>query len=159
MTDTAVKTFDIYIKASAAAVWTAITTPEWTVRYGYKAPSEYDLRVGGAFVAKSNAQMLAMGMAEVVIDGEVVEVSAPNRLAQTYRFLFTDQHKAEGFTKLTWDVVPTSGGFTRLTLTHDLTDAPIAAGMVTSQFSDQGGGGWAWILSDLKSLLETGETL
>ena len=31
--------------------------------------------------------------------------------------------------------------------------------MVTSRFNNQGGGGWNWILSDLKSLLETGANL
>jgi hypothetical protein len=56
------------------------------------------------------------------------------------------------------------GGFvqsdlTRLTVTHDLTDAPNLAVMTSGQADDQpggGGGGWPWVLSDLKSLLETG---
>lgn len=159
MSETTIKVFEIYIKAPAQAVWEAITTPEWTGRYGYKAFSEYDMRPGGAFVCRANAGMRAMGLDEVIIDGEVIEADPPHRLVQTYRFLFNDQTKAEGFTRLTWDVVPTSGGFTRLTVTHDLTGAPIGAGMVSSQFSDQGGGGWNWILSDLKSLLETGANL
>ena len=50
MSETTVKVFEIYIKAPAEKVWEAITTPEWTARYGYKALSEYDLRPGGAFV-------------------------------------------------------------------------------------------------------------
>jgi hypothetical protein len=33
------------------------------------------------------------------------------------------------------------------------------AGMVSSDFNEQGSGGWGWILSDLKSLLETGEPM
>ena len=159
MSETTVKVFEIYIKALAEKVWEAITTPEWTARYGYKALSEYDLRPGGAFVTRSNEQMRAMGLAEVIIDGEVIEADPPHRLVQTYRFLFTDQNKAEGFTRLTWEIELTPGGFTRLTVTHDLTGAPMGAGMVTSKFSNQGGGGWNWILSDLKSLLETGENL
>ena len=35
----------------------------------------------------------------------------------------------------------------------------IPAGMVASKFSEMGTGGWAWILSDLKSLLETGRSM
>jgi uncharacterized protein YndB with AHSA1/START domain len=159
MSETTVKVFEIYIKAPVPKVWEAITTPEWTARYGYKALSDYDLRPGGAFVVRSNEQMRSMGLAEVIIDGEVIEADPPNKLVQTYRFLFTDETKAEGFTRLTWEVVETPAGFTRLTVTHDLTGAPQAAGMVTSKFSNQGGGGWNWILSDLKSLLETGENL
>jgi hypothetical protein len=37
--------------------------------------------------------------------------------------------------------------------------APIMAGMVASKFSEMGTGGWAWILSDLKSVLETGSSM
>jgi len=159
MNETTIKVFEIYIKAPVQAVWEAITTPEWTARYGYKALSEYDLRPGGAFITRSNEQMRTMGLAEIIIDGEVVEADPPNKLVQTYRFLFSEQTKAEGFTRLTWEIATTSGGFSRLTVTHDLTGAPVAAGMVTSTFSDQGGGGWNWILSDLKSLLETGSNL
>jgi uncharacterized protein YndB with AHSA1/START domain/DNA-binding transcriptional ArsR family regulator len=159
MSEQVVKVFEIYIKAPVQAVWDAITTPEWTARYGYKALSEYDLRPGGAFVARANEQMRSMGLAEVIIDGEVVEVEPPHRLVQTWRFLFTDQTRAEGFTRITWEVATTPGGFTRLTVTHDLTGAPQMAGMITSKFNGQGGGGWSWILSDLKSLLETGSNL
>ena len=159
MSETTVKVFDIYIKAPAQAVWDAITAPEWTARYGYKAASEYDLRPGGGFRALANEQMRSFGMAEVIIDGEVTEVGAPHRLAQTYRFLFSEDTKAEGFSAMTWEVAPTSGGFTRLTLSHDVTGKPLMSGMISSKFSDQGGGGWNWILSDLKSLLETGANL
>ena len=154
-----IKVFEIYIKAPAQKVWDAITTPEWTARYGYKAHSEYDLRPGGAFRAVANEQMRSFGLPETIIDGEVIEADPPHKLVHTYRFLFNDANRAEGFTRITWEVVTTSGGFTRLTVTHDVTGAPLAAGMVTSKFSDQGGGGWNWILSDLKSLLETGANL
>jgi len=159
MNDSDIKTFEIYIKAPIETAWEAITSPAWSARYGYKAPLEYDLRPGGAFRGLSNAGMRAMGMAEVIIDGEVVAVDAPHKLEQTYRFLFSPETTAEGFRRLTWELEATSGGFTRVTLTHDLTGAPVAAGMVTSKFSDRGGGGWNWILSDMKTLLETGENL
>lgn len=159
MTETTTKVFEIYIKAPAQAVWDAITTPEWTARYGYKAPLEFDLRPGGAFRGLANAQMRSFGMAEVIIDGEVLEVEPPARLVQSYRFLFSADTTAEGFSRLTWEVVPTHAGFTRLTLTHDVTSKPVMSGMISSKFSEQGGGGWNWILSDLKTLLETGQNL
>jgi hypothetical protein len=41
------------------------------------------------------------------------------------------------------------------TVTYALEGAPLMAGMMASKFSEEGTGGWAWILSDIKSLLET----
>jgi hypothetical protein len=55
--------------------------------------------------------------------------------------------KAEGFTRVTWAIEQVATGFSRLTVIHELEDAPIMAGMVASRFSEQGTGGWAWILS------------
>jgi len=47
---------------------------------------------------------------------------------------------------------------TTLTVTHDLTGAPMTAALVAGEMEDQGaGGGWSWVLSDLKTLLETGK--
>jgi len=103
--------------------------------------------------------MIAIGLPEVVVDGEVIESDPPRKLVQTYRFLFSDEMKAEGFTRVTWEIETTQSGFSRLTVTHELEDAPIMAGMVASKFSEMGTGGWAWILSDMKSVLETGKPM
>jgi uncharacterized protein YndB with AHSA1/START domain len=149
----------IYIRATAQAIWDAITDPDWNGKYGYQAVSEYELRPGGKYRALANAQMRSFGLPEVMIDGEVVEVKPPSKLVQTYRWLFNEQHKAEGFTRLTFEIEPTSAGFCRLTITHDVTGAPMMAAGTQSAFSEQGGGGWNWILSDLKSLLETGKIM
>jgi uncharacterized protein YndB with AHSA1/START domain len=151
--------FEIYINATAEAVWDAVTNPEWNARYGYRGAMHFDLRPGGQFRTLANPQMRAMGLPEVIIDGEVLESRPPNKLVQTYRWLFNEQTKAEGFTRITWEIVPTQGGFTRLTVTHELEGAPAMAAAVKSKFDFQGGGGWNWILSDLKSLLETGKNL
>jgi len=150
---------EIYIKATPQAIWDAITTPEWTARYGYRGPAEYDLRPGGAYKARSTPEMVQFGIPEVAVDGEVVESNPPHRLVQTYRFLFNDEMKAEGFTRVTWEIVATQSGFSRLTVTHELEGAPIMAGMVGSKFSEMGTGGWGWILSELKTVLETGASM
>jgi uncharacterized protein YndB with AHSA1/START domain len=151
--------FEIYINATAAAVWDAITNPEWNAKYGYRAPTTYGLRPGGQVRVTANAEMRTMGLPETIIDGEVLECAPPHKLVQTYRWLFTEESKAEGFTRVTWEIVPTEAGFTRLTVTHELEGAPQMAAAVSSKFNTHGGGGWNWILSDLKSLLETGKTL
>ena len=80
----------------------------------------YDLKPGGAYQSQSSAQMRSMGLPEVIIDGEVVEVNPPLRLVHTLRFLFSEQNKAEGFTRITWEIEPTGGGFCRVTVTHEL---------------------------------------
>jgi uncharacterized protein YndB with AHSA1/START domain len=151
--------YEIYIRATPQAIWDAITSPEWTAKYGYGGLVEYDLRPGGKFVARASASMVAAGLPEIAIDGEVFEATPPRKLVQTYRFLFSDATKSEGFTRLTWEIEPTQSGFCRLRVTHELEGAPIMAQMVGNPFSEMAGGGWNWIISDMKSLLETGKAM
>ena len=155
----ATQVYEVYIKAAPQTIWDAITSPEWTAKYGYKGPAEYELRPGGTYRAHATSQMRSFGLPDVVVDGVVEEADPPNRLVHTYRFLFSDANKAEGFTRVTWEIEKVAAGFSRLTVTHELEGAPIMAGMVASTFSEQGAGGWAWILSDMKTLLETGNTM
>jgi uncharacterized protein YndB with AHSA1/START domain len=155
-----VRIHEIYIKATAAAIWDAITSPEWNGRYGYRAHAEYDLRPGGKYASKANEGMKKFGLPDVIIDGEVLEAKPPHKLVQTWRWLFTEDQKKEGFSRLTYEIVDTGQGFCRLTVTHDQTHQPSMAAATISKFDvNTGGGGWNWILSDLKSLLETGKTM
>ncbi len=151
-----VQKYRVYIKATPEAIWEAITAPEWNARYGYPGHMEYDLRPGGAFRALMPAEMVEqMGVPEVGVDGEVLEVDAPHLLVQTYRFRFDAAQEAEGARRVTWEIVEETDGYSRLTVTHDVTDAPIAAVMLEgSSPLEQGGGGWNWILSSLKTELE-----
>jgi uncharacterized protein YndB with AHSA1/START domain len=151
--------YEVYIRASPQAIWDAITSPEWTVKYGYQGGVEFDLRPGGAYKAFAPPPMKAMGMPDVVIDGVVEHADPPRKLVHTYRFLFSDAMKAEGFTRVTWEIDKVASDFSRLTVTHELEGAPIMAGMVASKFSEQAGGGWSWVLSDMKSVLETGKPM
>src|SRR5512138_103754 len=123
-------------------------------------PQEFELRPGGRYSAHPSPEMQAMGLPETMIDGEVIECVPHRRLVQTYRWLFSEGNKAEGFTRVTWELETNSSGFTRLTVIHDeLEGAPMMAAGIKSKFNEHGGGGWNWILSDLKTLLETGKTL
>ena len=158
-TQTTVTVHRIYINAPVQQVWNAITDPAWNGRYAYHAPSHYDLRPGGQYSVRSTPEMTAQGAPEVLIDGEVLECDAPTRLVQTWRAFFTPDTAAEGFTRLTWELDEEQPGVTRLTVTHDVTNAPHVAAATTNDAKlEEGGGGWAWILSDLKTLLETGQS-
>lgn len=152
--------FRVFIKATPEAIWEAITSPEWTQRYGYKGRAEYELRAGGSYKAFATPEMMAMGGPEVVVDGEVVEAVAPRKLVQTYRFLWSPELVAEGFTRVTWEIEEEDGGISKLTVSHELEGAPMHAAQVAGDGPlAEGGGGWSWILSDLKTLLETGSSL
>jgi uncharacterized protein YndB with AHSA1/START domain len=162
-TETAVATqvFRIYIKASPQAIWDAITSPEWTQRYGYRGKVEFDdLQPGGRYRFLAPPDMQAMGMPEVVVDGEVIEADPPRRLVQTWHPLWSEDIAAET-SRVTYDIEEDDGGVTRLTVTHELEGTPITAAQVglTEARMFEGGGGWPMILSDLKSLLETGNSL
>jgi uncharacterized protein YndB with AHSA1/START domain len=157
-TQTTMTVHRVYINAAVQKVWDAITDPEWNGRYGYHAPSHYDLRPGGLYSVPSTAEMRAQGAPDVLIDGEVLECDPPNRLVQTWRAFFTAETEAEGFTRLTWELEEERPGVTRLTVTHDVENAPnTAAATINDAKLHEGGGGWAWILSDLKTFLETGK--
>jgi uncharacterized protein YndB with AHSA1/START domain len=157
-TNVPVQVYQVYIRATPQRIWDAITSPEWTTRYGYRAPVEYDLRPGGAYRALATDGMLEHGADPVIVDGEVVEADPPRRLVQTWRFLWDPELVAEGFTRVTWDIEEGEGGVAKLTVTHELDGAPRTAAQTAGQVP-QAGGGWSWIVSDLKTLLETGASL
>jgi uncharacterized protein YndB with AHSA1/START domain len=162
-TETSVTTqvYRVYIKASPEAIWDAITKPEWTQRYGYRAIAEYDLRPGGQYRGLwSEEARREYGLPEVAVDGEILEVDPPRRLVQTWRVVMDPVLAAEGFTRLTWEIEPRADGVSSLTVMHELEGAPATAAMVAGEHEAEGaGGGWSWTLSDLKSLLETGSPL
>lgn len=150
--------YRVHIKATPQAIWDAITKPEWIERYGYQARAEYELRKGGKYQAFANQEMAKHGGPNVIIDGEVIEADPPRKLVQTWRVLWDPEMKAEGFKRLTWEIEPSASGITSLTVTHEVDDAPKTAA-ITSGAIKEAGGGWSFILSDLKTLLETGKSL
>jgi uncharacterized protein YndB with AHSA1/START domain len=152
------QTYRVYIRGTPEAVWDAITSPDQTERYGYRSRCEYELRPGGAFRAFANDGMRAMGSPDVIIEGEVLEAEEPHLLVQMWDPQFDSTTSAEPATRVTWEIDRAGVGVTRLSLTHELDDAPLTAQLVGG-FMQNTGGGWAMILSDLKSLLETGAPL
>ena len=156
-TSTTTQVYRVFIRATPQAIWDAITKPEWTQRFGYGLRDDFDLRPGGRYRGYANEGMLAMGAPAVVVDGEVLEADPPRRLVITWRMAMDPRLAAEGFTRLTYEIEEGQGGVSRLSVIHDLTGTPGHAAMVAGDRQGPGqGGGWTWILSDLKSLLESG---
>jgi uncharacterized protein YndB with AHSA1/START domain len=83
-----IQVYRIVIKASAQAIWDAITKPEWTERYGYGGRVEYDLKVDGRYSHKASAEMKAFGLPDEIIVGKVIESDPPRKLVQTWHPLF-----------------------------------------------------------------------
>ncbi|HTJ76355.1 MAG TPA: SRPBCC domain-containing protein [Acidimicrobiales bacterium] len=163
---TATQVYRVYIKATAEAIWQAITDPEWSQRYGYGGYVHYDLRPGGALTVNPSEEMRAASAAmgyeipDVIIDGEVIEADPPHKLVTTWRMLMDAGTAAEGFTRITYEIKSLDAGYCSLTLVHELDGAPVLAALVSGAQEEFGaGGGHPWVLSDLKSLLETGAGL
>jgi uncharacterized protein YndB with AHSA1/START domain len=154
---TTTQVYRIYIRATPEAIWDAITKPEWNEKYGYPGRGDFDLRPGGRYLATADEQAQAMGMPAELVDGEVLEVDPPRKLVQTWHALWPELVD-EAPTRVTWEIEDEVEGISRLTVTHELEGAPKHAEQVASATPlIQGGGGWMWILSDLKTLLETGK--
>ena len=159
-TSRATQIYRIFIRATPQAIWDAITKPEWTQRWGYGLRDEYELRPGGKYRGHANEGMIAMGMSGVVVDGEVIAADPPRKLVVTWRMAIDPSLASEGFTRLTYEIVEGRDGVSRLSVIHDVADRPGHAAMIAGDQQGPGaGGGWTWILSDLKTMLENGKAM
>jgi uncharacterized protein YndB with AHSA1/START domain len=155
-----IQVYRIFIRATPQAIWDAITKPEFTQQWGYGLRDEYELRPGGQYRGYANDGMIAMGMSGVIVDGEVIEADEPHKLTITWRMAIDPSMKAEGFTRLTYEIVEGRDGVSRLSVIHDCAGTPGHAAMIAGDKQGPGAGaGWTWILSDLKSMLENGTAM
>jgi uncharacterized protein YndB with AHSA1/START domain len=137
--DTAV--FEIFIKATPERIWEAITDPAQRAKYSFGIPTQSDWATGSTYRA---------GVPEVdIAEGENLVVEPPRLLVQSFNALWSDEVKAQGTTRVTWEIEPV-GDSCRLTVVHDQLPESANAELY---------GGWPMILSGLKTLLETGEML
>jgi uncharacterized protein YndB with AHSA1/START domain len=153
--------FRVYIKATPEAIWEAITSPEWTERFGYKGRTEYELHPGGSVVGHATKEMIAMGAPAVMVKGEVLEADPPKRLVHTFQAQFTPETIAEPGVIVTYSIEPDDHGMTSVTIHNEENNSPATMTFLAGQPTtlQQGGGGYPFILSDLKTLLETGKSL
>ena len=81
MTDKAatILVYRIVIKASAQAIWDAITKPDWTERYAYGGRVQYELKSGGHYHHEASSEMKSFGLPDEVILGKVLESDPPRK--------------------------------------------------------------------------------
>lgn len=152
----------VVIAAPATRIWQAITDPEWTVRYGFGGRSVIEPRVGGDFTvyAPSGPYSLDTGAPDVLIRGVVTDYDPPTRWAARIRFFGNEHLATQPETHLHYEIRDRGDGTCALTVIHDVTDAPLISIIVSGDLEPEGfGPGYPFMLSDLKSLLETGNSL
>ncbi|MCU1595011.1 MAG: ArsR family transcriptional regulator [Frankiales bacterium] len=137
------KVYEIYIKTTPEKLWEALTTTEIRQKYHFGTGIESTWEVG-ARVEIGNAQH-----GVIIGDGEVLELEPPKRLVLTMNCLWSDDVKAEGTTRVTYEISPV-GDSCRLVLTHD---------QLREGCNEEVFGGWPMILSGLKTWLESGQLL
>ncbi|HEY5318513.1 MAG TPA: metalloregulator ArsR/SmtB family transcription factor [Solirubrobacteraceae bacterium] len=137
------KVFEIYIKTTPERLWEAITDSELRARYNFGVGVESDWTPGSRYVAPHPQAPGPM------CEGENLEVDPPRRLVQSFTARWSEEVESEGTSRVTWEIEQVADSC-RLTVTHD----ELREGANSQLY-----GGWPMILSGLKTLLETGETL
>jgi len=140
---TATQIYRVFIKATPEMIWAAITDPDQTVNYFH-----------GARIQTTAERQVSHGPdGSVWGDGKVFEFDPPRRLVHEWRSMYDPELGQEPASRVTWDIEAKPGGYCQLTLTHDqLDNSPKTAASVY-------GPGWMFVLSALKTLLETGSPL
>src|SRR3954465_14993198 len=138
-----VAVFEVFIKTTPERLWEAITDTKLRARYSFGVETHSDYTPGSTYESS------VPGVIDIA-EGENTEVDPPRRLVQTFNALWSDDVKAEGTSRVTWEIESVGEDSCRLTVIHDeLRDGA----------SPELYGGWPMILSGLKTMLETGENL
>jgi uncharacterized protein YndB with AHSA1/START domain len=133
-----------YIATTPEKLWAALTEPEFVKQYWFGVHHECDWKAGASW-------RLVFADGRLADSGEVLEIEAPKRLVLKWRNEFRPELKEEGYSRCTMELEP-AGPAVKLTITHTIEkdDAKLIQAV---------SGGWPQILSNLKSLLETGRTI
>jgi uncharacterized protein YndB with AHSA1/START domain len=137
-----------FIRTTSERLWSALTTPEFIRQYWFGMHCESDWKPGSPW-------KLVFADGRVADAGEIVEAAPPQRLVIKWRNEWNPEMRAEGYSLCTFEIetVPdASPQAVKLTITHAM-ERP------ESKFIEAVSGGWPRIISNLKSLLETGSVV
>lgn len=132
-----------YIRTTPDELWAALTMPEFMKQYWRGMHIDTDWTVGSAWSLKFEDGRIADG-------GEVLEFDRPRRIALRWRHQLRTELAEEGDAVCVMELEPQEGAV-KLTITHAMERAE-------SKLIGAVSGGWPLILSNLKSLLESGRT-
>jgi len=130
-----------YIRTTPEKLWSALTDAEFHKQYWFGCHCE------SRWTAGSPWQLLYPD-GRIADAGEIVEAEPPRRLVIRWRNEWKPELKAEGWSLCTMEL-ETGAGAVKLSITHSVEREP-------SSFIAAVSGGWPKVISNLKSLLETG---
>ncbi|NEI71229.1 ATPase [Rhizobium lusitanum] len=130
-----------FIRTTPEKLWSALTAPEFIKQYWFDMTHDTEWKVGSSW-------RMIFPDGRVADTGEIAEFDPPRRLAIKWRNEFRPELKAEGWSRCVMELEPADNAV-KLTVTHTIE-------VENSKFIEAVSGGWPKILSNLKSLLETG---
>jgi uncharacterized protein YndB with AHSA1/START domain len=130
-----------YIRTTPEQLWSALTDAAFMRQYWFGMHCESQWTAGSSW-------QLVSGDGQVFDAGEIVEAEPPRRLVIRWHHQNKPELKAEGPSLCTMELEPAAGAV-KLSITHSIEREP-------SKLIEAVSGGWPKILSNLKSLLETG---
>ena len=132
-----------YIRTTPEKLWSALTDAQYMKQYWFGTQCESQWTAGSSWKMVSGGQ--------ITDAGEIVEAEPPRRLVIRWQHQKRPELKAEGDSLCTMELEP-SGTAVKLSITHTIEREP-------SKLIEAVSGGWPKIISNLKSLLETGSAV
>ena len=135
--------FQIWIKTTPEVLWQAITNPDVTRKYFYGSDVRSDW--------KKNSRVARYIDGRLAVDGRILECDPPRRLVTTFVATYDEKTKVDPPSRVSWEIEP-KGELCKLTVVHDGFETETETYRSVS-------GGWPYILSGLKTVIETGAAM
>jgi uncharacterized protein YndB with AHSA1/START domain len=136
--------YTTYIKTTPEKLWNALTNREFMRQYWFGTHCESDWKAGSPW-------KLVYPDGKIADVGEIIESTPPKRLVIKWRNEWKPELKAEGYSRCIFEIEPVEN-VVKLTVLHSIDQEG-------SKFVEAVSGGWPKVLSNLKSLLETGQVV
>ena len=131
-----------YIRTTPARLWEALTDPRFIHQYWFGTTVECAWKKGSSW-------KMVRPDGSLTDSGEILEIDPPRRMVIRWQNRWNPELEAEGPSRCTIELEPMERAV-KLTITHEIDRAD-------SKFITAVSGGWPRIVSNLKSMLETGE--